>query len=566
MDLARCGCRSVVPAVQGEANTRVLEVALYDNGIAWEPKDGTTAAVAFQKPDGTKGLYDKLPNGDAATVITGSTVTATLAPQVLTCAGVVTASIVFYDADQDALATFPFTIKVEKNPAAGEQISYDYYNPSIFDMDAAVKALELRVEDLEKGNTGGGNSGGTGGTGADGFSPIANVTQTDSGAVVTITDKSGTTTATIVNGKDGADGKDGAQGIQGEQGPKGDTGSQGPKGDKGDTGPQGIPGTAAQVRINPQTQMWEYANEYDAQGNPIWITSDIKASGEKGDPGDQGIQGIQGPKGDTGAQGEPGQAGADGKDGSDGKDGVSATHSWNGTTLTITSASGTSSANLKGEKGDKGDQGIQGVQGEQGPKGDTGADGKDGSSGKDGTSVTVKSVSESTADGGSNVVTFSDGKTLTIKNGSKGSTGSNGTNGTNGVSVSSVTQTTTSSADGGSNVVTVTLSNGTTSTFTVKNGSKGSTGGKGDKGDKGDTGATGAAGANGKSAYAYAQDGGYTGTETQFASDLSNTSKKVDSTYLIPVFEELKTAIQESNIDNAVAILDRAILDLSKLS
>lgn len=73
-------------------------------------------------------------------------------------------------------------------------------------------------------------------------------------------------------------------------------------------------------------------------------------------------------------------------------------------------------------------------------------------------------------------------------------------------------------------------------------------------------------GKDGKTAYAYAQDGGYTGTETQFASDLSNTSKKVDSTYLISIFEELKIAIQESNIDNAIAILDRAILDLSKLS
>lgn len=50
----------------------------------------------------------------------------------------------------------------------------------------------------------------------------------------------------------------------------------------------------------------------------------------------------------------------------------------------------------------------------------------DGSNGKDGTSVTVNSVSESTADGGSNVVTFSDGKTLTIKNGTKGSKGDKG--------------------------------------------------------------------------------------------------------------------------------------------
>lgn len=58
-----------------------------------------------------------------------------------------------------------------------------------------------------------GGTGGTGGTGADGFSPIASVTQIDSGAVITITDKSGTTTATIVNGKDG---KDGAKGDKGD--------------------------------------------------------------------------------------------------------------------------------------------------------------------------------------------------------------------------------------------------------------------------------------------------------------------------------------------------------------
>lgn len=94
-----------------------------------------------------------------------------------------------------------------------------------------------------------------------------------------------------------------------------------------------------------------------------------------------------------------GAGGGSGTAGKPGKDGISATHEWNGTVLTITSASGTSSADLKG---------------------DTGA------AGKDGASVAVKSVSESAADGGSNVVTFSDGKTLTVKNGSKGSTGAAG--------------------------------------------------------------------------------------------------------------------------------------------
>lgn len=51
--------------------------------------------------------------------------------------------------------------------------------------------------------------------------------------------------------------------------------------------------------------------------------------------------------------------------------------------------------------------------------------------------------------------------------------------------------------------------------------SRGDKGDKGDKGDTGETGATGAAGAAGKSAYAYAQDGGYTGTEAEFAAKLA---------------------------------------------
>jgi hypothetical protein len=102
--------------------------------------------------------------------------------------------------------------------------------------------------------------------------------------------------------------------------------------------------------------------------------------------------------------------------------------------------------------------------------------------GKDGTSVMVASVSESNVDGGNNVVTFSDGKTVTIKNGNKGTDGKTPVkgvdyvDGTNGVGIQSVEQTTTSTADGGSNVITVTKTDGSKSTFAVKNGSKGSQG------------------------------------------------------------------------------------------
>lgn len=69
-----------------------------------------------------------------------------------------------------------------------------------------------------------------------------------------------------------------------------------------------------------------------------------------------------------------------------------------------------------------------------------------------------------------------------------------GGNGEQGVGIESVVQTTTSMADGGDNVVTVTLSDGKTSTFTVKNGSKGS---QGDKGADGKDGSNGTDGSDG---------------------------------------------------------------------
>ena len=151
MDLARCGCRPIVGAVQGEANTRVLEVTLYNNGVAWEAPEGTTAAVAFAKPDGTRGLYDKLPDGAAATTVSGNTVEAILAPQALTCPGTVIASIVFSDTNGKTLATFPFRITVEANPAGDAGLSNDYWTKATMEevVQAVLDELPVYLAEVE---------------------------------------------------------------------------------------------------------------------------------------------------------------------------------------------------------------------------------------------------------------------------------------------------------------------------------------------------------------------------------------------------------------------------------
>lgn len=137
--------------------------------------------------------------------------------------------------------------------------------------------------------------------GIDGVSPIATVTQTEDGAVISITDRDGTTTAEIHNGE------------RGERGP------QGERGERGEQGVQGVPGI----------------------------------QGEKGDRGEQGIQGERGPQGvpgERGATGATGATGPAGPAGSDGADGFSpiatVTKSGNTATITITDKNGTTTASV----------------------------------------------------------------------------------------------------------------------------------------------------------------------------------------------------------------------------
>lgn len=122
--------------------------------------------------------------------------------------------------------------------------------------------------------------------------------------------------------------------------------------------------------------------------------------------------------------------------------------------------------------------------------------------------------------------------------GKTGADGSPGADGVDGVGIQSVEQTTMSTEDGGTNIVTVTKTDGSTSTFEVRNGSKGSDGvpGKdgtdGAPGADGKDGADGQPGAPGKSAYQYAVDGGYTGTETEFAAKMAT---EIPEPYTLPI-------------------------------
>ena len=241
-----------------------------------------------------------------------------------------------------------------------------------------------------------GAKGDKGDPGTDGVSPSAKVEQTEAGAVITVSDASGTTTATTTNGAKGD------TGAKGDPGAKGDTGA---KGDKGDPGTDGV-SPSAKVE---QTETGAVITIKDASGT----TTATLTNGAKGETGAKGDPGA---KGDTGAKGDKGDPGADGVSPS-----AKVEQTETGAVITVSDSSGTTTATItNGAKGETGAQGPQGIKGDPGAKGDTGAKGD---KGDPGTSISITGTTESTDDGGNNTITFSDGTTLTIKNGKTGSAG-----------------------------------------------------------------------------------------------------------------------------------------------
>lgn len=144
IDLQRPRAPIIVHAKQGDKLTRGVVVKLYNNGAAWTiPTEVTDVFVAFCKPDGKGGTYNKLPdNTTPACTKTGNTITAKFAPQVLTCAGLVRVDLKMVNAAEDVLKTFGFYVQVEEDAESGIK-SEDYWK------NATLAGLQAKIGDLE---------------------------------------------------------------------------------------------------------------------------------------------------------------------------------------------------------------------------------------------------------------------------------------------------------------------------------------------------------------------------------------------------------------------------------
>lgn len=146
IDMLRKGVPPVVDAMQLDSNTRIVSVAMFENGVTWNPPEDAAFSLSYKKPDGTVGFYNRLSDDKSAVSVEGNTVSVVLAPQVLTVPGIVDAALVAYSG-QLRIATFPFEIHVTADPSAGKTDSDDYFNPESSTQNAVLYVPQELTED-----------------------------------------------------------------------------------------------------------------------------------------------------------------------------------------------------------------------------------------------------------------------------------------------------------------------------------------------------------------------------------------------------------------------------------
>lgn len=305
-------------------------------------------------------------------------------------------------------------------------------------------------------------------------------------------------------GDQGAQGIQGETGARGERGPKGDTGAkgdtgltgaqgiQGPRGPKGDQGEQGVqglqgpkgdPGAGFKITksfssmaaliaadkvdgafyiiltANPEDEEYGYVYLY-TEADGLTFVVDMSVAGEQGIVGPRGPQGIQGPQGEQGLRGPKGDQGEQGPQGRDGEKGDQGDRGPQG----IQGEQGPQGPRgVQGEKGDKGDrgpQGLKGDKGDQGPQGRQGEKGDRGLRGPAGLETATASVDEQVGTPAVDVTTEEGNINFDFHN----------LKGKQGDSIESVDQIVEATENGGANKIRVTLTNGATFDFQIRNG------------------------------------------------------------------------------------------------
>ena len=413
LDLRSVQSQISLPVTQGDTN-RTLIISFSDGAKPYVLGEKATAMLSILRPTGTPVQEYCEVEKD------GSCATYNFSEYTVAVAGLHKCQLVLYNAEGKQIASPKFSIDAAPKLVTGDDVVIP--DDEVIALDAIYTAEAKRVSaEMSRAEAE-----------AQRVSAEAARKEASEKAINELNTVKSSIEQMRDNGDfDGKDGKDGKDGEKGEKGDKGDPGEQGVQGIQGAQGPQGIQGvqgekgekgdgfTVAKTYSSISAMNAGFAtdgvplnalvlintgNVDNVDNAKLYIKRESGYSYLTDLSGAQGIQGPAGPQGATGPQGPQGTTGPQGIQGAAGV-GISKVEKTSSTgkvdTYTITLTNGA----------------VHYF---------TVTNGTDGSPG---TSVTVTKVVQSSEDGGVNTVTFSNGQTINIKNGSKGTTGATGAQG-----------------------------------------------------------------------------------------------------------------------------------------
>ena len=115
IDLAVRGVTETVQAVQGDDNSRTVEITLKENGAQILAPETTKGIVRYRRADGVGGNYDTTRYAGAAVSFSENVVSVKIEPEVLAAPGVAEVAVAMVNGEQ-ILHTFVFHIDVQRNP------------------------------------------------------------------------------------------------------------------------------------------------------------------------------------------------------------------------------------------------------------------------------------------------------------------------------------------------------------------------------------------------------------------------------------------------------------------
>ncbi len=126
MDMVEYNPVTIIRATQNDRYSRELEITLLENKNPWVIPKNAAVVIRYNKPDGTYGEYDSLPDGACAWTAAENVLSVTLVPQIFTTAGAVSLTVTLMQEDFQ-ISTFNILIHVSDTVDVCISESEDYF-------------------------------------------------------------------------------------------------------------------------------------------------------------------------------------------------------------------------------------------------------------------------------------------------------------------------------------------------------------------------------------------------------------------------------------------------------